>query len=74
MQDMFGDGNTSFEIVATKLDVSVFFFPFRIILKYYYTDDDDVDGNDGDVAVTMTMIVCRARIYPSMKSRSENRN
>ena len=49
MQDKFGDGNTSFEMVATKLDVSVwFFFPFRIILRYYYNDDDDVDGNDGE--------------------------
>lgn len=74
MQDKFGYGNTSFEMVATKLDVSVFFFPFRIILRYYYNDDDDVDGDDGDVAVTMTMIVCRARIYPSTNSRNENGN
>ena len=59
-------------MVVTKLDVSVFFFPSRITPKYYYNDDDVVDGDDGDVAVTMTMIVCRALIYPSLNRRNEN--
>ena len=40
-------------MVVTKLDVSVFFFPSRITPQYYYNDDDVVDGDDGDVAVTM---------------------